>query len=64
MMYQVIENLKHLNGMELIELYGDDKITVSNEEIVLRMKPREIKVFATDRKWETERTKGRDYAGF
>ncbi len=59
----VVENLKHLNGMKLVELYGDEEVTVSNEEIVLRMKPREVKVFATNKKWETDRVKGRDYAG-
>lgn len=57
------ENLKYLNKMELVELYGDEEVTVSNEEIVLRMKPREVKVFATNKKWETDRIKGRDYAG-
>ncbi len=59
----VVENLKYLNGMKLVELYGDEEVTVSNEEIVLRMKPREVKVFATDKKWETDRIKGRDYSG-
>jgi len=59
----VVENLKHLNGMELVELYGDDEVTISNEELVLRMKPREVKIFATSKKWESKRTNGRNYKG-
>ncbi len=59
----VVENLRHLNGIKLFELYGDEEVTVSNEEIVLRMKPREVKVFASDKKWETKRVRGRDYMG-
>lgn len=59
----VVENMKHLNGMKFYELYGDDEFSVSNEEMVLRMKPREIKVLATSKRWETKRMKGRDYAG-
>ena len=50
----VVENLRHLNGIKLFELYGDEEVTVSNEEIVLRMKPREVKVFQSDKKWETK----------
>ncbi len=60
----VIENLKYLNGMKLVELYGNEKVTVSNEKLVLRMKPREVKVFVTGEKWETSRTNGRDYPGW
>ncbi len=59
----VIENLEHLNGMKFVEIYGNEEAVVSNEEIVLRMKPREVKIFATDRKWETTRTAGRNYPG-
>jgi len=59
----VVENMKHLNGMKFYELYGEDEFSVSNEEMVLRMKPREIKVLATSKRWETKQTKGRDYAG-
>ncbi len=59
----VVENLNFMNGIKLFELYGDDEVTVSNNEIVLRMKPREVKVFATERKWETSKTTGRDYKG-
>lgn len=58
----VVKNLQYLNRAKLLE-YGDDEVTVSNDEIVLRMKPREVKVFATDKKWETTGTTGRDYKG-
>lgn len=59
----IVENLKHLNGMEMVELYGDKRVTVSNEEMVLRMKPYEVKVFATGKKWESQRIDGRNYVG-
>jgi len=60
----VVEGLKHLNGLKLMELYSNQEVVVSNEEIILRMKPREVRVFATGRKWETSQFKGRDYPGF
>lgn len=60
----MLENLQGMNGLKLYELYGDDEVTVSHEGMGLRMKPREVKVFATGRKWETQRIRGRDYAGF
>jgi hypothetical protein len=60
----VIENLKQLGGLKLVELYGNEELTVSDEDIFLRMKPREVKVFATSKKWETKRVKGRSYEGF
>jgi hypothetical protein len=59
----VVENLKNLNGIHLVELYGNDEVTISDEELQLIMKPREIKIFASDKKWETNRTEGRDYPG-
>lgn len=59
----VVEGLNYLNGIKLTELYGNQELIVSNEEVVLRMKPREVKVFATGKKWETARLKGRDYPG-
>ncbi|MFB3903526.1 MAG: hypothetical protein ACE15E_08740 [Acidobacteriota bacterium] len=63
LMSVVVNGLDHLNGMKFTELYGDDEVTVSNSEIILRMKPREVKVYATGKKWETSRLKGRDYRG-
>jgi hypothetical protein len=59
----VVENMKHLNGMKFYDLYGKDEFVVSNEEMVFRMKPREIKVLATSKRWKSKETKGRDYAG-
>ncbi len=59
----VVEGLKDLNGIKLVELYGNEGVTVSNEEIVLRMKPREVKVLATGKQWETSGIRGRDYKG-
>ena len=59
----VVENMRHLNGMKFYELYGEDEFLVSNEEMVLQMKPREIKVLATSKRWETKQSQGREYAG-
>jgi hypothetical protein len=59
----VVDGLKYINGMKLTELYGNQEVTVLNEEIVLRMKPREVKVFTTGKKWESSKLQGRDYSG-
>jgi hypothetical protein len=59
----LVNGLRHLNGLKLTELYGNNEVTVSNEEIVLRMKPREVIVLTTGKKWETASIKGRDYPG-
>lgn len=59
-----VKGLKYLNGLKLSELYGNGEITVMDEEFMTRMKPYEVKVFATGRKWETSRQHGRNYSGF
>jgi len=59
----VVENLKYLNGEKFFELYGDGEETVNHEEIVIRMKPREVKIFSTSKRWENTETTGRDYQG-
>ena len=37
------------------------RLLFQNEEIVLLHEAREVKVFASDKKWETKRVRGRDY---
>lgn len=59
----VVSGLDHLNEQKLVELYGDEEVTVKNGKIITRLRPLEVKVFATSRKWETTNKKGRDYAG-
>jgi hypothetical protein len=52
-------------GLEVREfhlLYGDETVKVSREgELMTRMQPYEVKLFATSRKWESARRTGRDY---
>lgn len=55
--------LGRLDGRTLYELYGDETVAVGHGDFITRMKPFEVKVFATSRKFETNRRDGRDYAG-
>ncbi|MFC1715777.1 hypothetical protein ACFL6S_19065 [Candidatus Poribacteria bacterium] len=57
-----VSGLNALNGMEFCLLYGDETVTVNNGELITRMKPLEVKVFATGQRWETHRLNGRDFA--
>lgn len=50
-----VAGLDDLNGMEFVLLYGDETVTVNRGEFVTRMMPHEVKLFATNRKWETDR---------
>ena len=56
-----VSGLDDLNGMDFVLLYGDETVTVNRGELVTRMMPYEVKVFATSRKWETDQRKGRDF---
>jgi hypothetical protein len=47
-----VSGLDALNGVEFVLLYGDETATVNGGELITRMKPHEVKAFATDRKWE------------
>ena len=57
-----VVGLDALNGIEFVELYGEEKTTVSGGSFVTRMRPFEVKLFATHRKWETEQREGREFA--
>lgn len=48
----VIEGLPQLDGLTLVELYGEDNIVVRYGKFILRMRPFEVKIFATSRKCE------------
>ena len=56
-----VTGLDALNGRELELLYGSETLTVERGEVVTRMQPFEVKVFATGRRWETQRREGRDF---
>ncbi len=59
-----VKGLTHLNGLKLVELYGEEEVTVVDEEFMTRMEPHEVKVFATGKKWETSKRNARGYPGF
>ena len=52
------------NGLKFVELYGEEEVTVVEEEFMTHLKPHEVKVFATGKKWETSRQNARIYPGF
>lgn len=56
-----VTGLDALDGRQLHWLYGDESLEVRQGEIVVRLQPLEVKVFATDRQWESTRREGRDY---
>jgi hypothetical protein len=58
-----VAGLGGLNGRQLVQLYGDDAVTVCHGEIVVRMQARSVAVYATSRDWETPSTAEREYAG-
>jgi hypothetical protein len=57
----VLSGLEALNGRALDLLYTPDTATISHGELMTRMRPHEVKVFATGRRWESPRRKGRDF---
>lgn len=59
----VVEGLDALNGKTLYRLYTDDDTVVSNGELIARMQPKDVQVYATSRDWETPRREGRDFGG-
>ncbi|MEK7684772.1 MAG: hypothetical protein AAB466_05070 [Verrucomicrobiota bacterium] len=50
-----------LNGRELEQLYGPENVTVKAGGFVTRLKPLEVKAFATSRKWEGARRAAREF---
>lgn len=57
-----VSGLEELNGRRLELLYGAETASVMGGEFITRLRPLEVKVFATSRKWETPRRAGRDFA--
>jgi hypothetical protein len=56
-----VSGLDALNGRRLVLLYGTEETQIERGELLTRMLPNQVKVFATDRQWETEHRQGRDY---
>ncbi|MFN0169225.1 MAG: hypothetical protein ACKV22_22605 [Bryobacteraceae bacterium] len=55
----IVSGLREVNRLEL--LYGKETAGLVRGEFVTRLLPYEVKVFATNRKWETSRKAGRDF---
>jgi len=53
--------LDTLNGRDLQLLYGTERVSVIRGELITRIKPLEVKIFATSRKWDTGLNRGRDF---
>ncbi len=59
-----VKGLRKINGLKLVELYGDEEVEVENQEFITRLKPREVKIFVTRKTWESNKIDGRMYLGF
>jgi hypothetical protein len=56
-----LTGLNALNGRPIVLLYGNETPTVEHGGFVTRLRPYEVKVFATSRNWETRNAVGRDF---
>lgn len=56
-----VTGLAPLNGRRLLLLYGAESVEVRGGDLVTRLMPGQVKVFATSRTWETARRQGREY---
>lgn len=56
-----LTGLEALNGRDLRMLYGTETLSVRNGECLTRLKPMEVKVFATSREFESQRQTGRAF---
>ena len=56
-----VVGLDALDGRALELLYGDENARVEAGEFVTRLRPLEVKVFSTSRRWEAKDVSGRDY---
>jgi hypothetical protein len=57
----VVHGLEELNGRDMLLLYGEERVPVAHGELIVRMQPLEVKVYATSRAWESERREGRAF---
>ncbi len=56
-----VSGLDFLNGKTMQLVYGDEKYRVTDGELVTRLTPLQVKVFATSSQWQSKQTKGRDF---
>ncbi len=56
-----VSGLDEIEGITLELLYGTEKYTIRKGELVTRIKPFEVKLFATSRNWETSARMGRNF---
>lgn len=59
----VVHGLEGLDGREMHLLYGEEGIPVAHGELIVRMQPLEVKVYCTDRRFETTLRDGRGFDG-
>jgi len=52
-----ITGIDDLNGRDLQLLYGDEKFHVERGELITRLTPLQVKVFATGRQWQSQQLK-------
>ena len=58
-----VSGLSTLEGRDLACLYSDETLRVTDGELIVRMQPLEVKVFATSRSYETAQRDARGYPG-
>ncbi|MBI2924302.1 MAG: hypothetical protein HYY24_01205 [Verrucomicrobia bacterium] len=56
-----VTGLKRLEGRTLAVLYDTETATVKKQGFITRLRPLEVKAFATSRNWESVRRVGRDF---
>lgn len=56
-----VTGLGELNGHDLQLLYGNEKSCVERGELITRLTPLQVKIFATNRKWQSRPMDGRDF---
>jgi len=58
-----VSGLERIEGHDLMLLYGEETARVTGGEIVVRLQPKEVKVFSTSRAFESARRDLREYQG-
>lgn len=56
-----VGGLGELNGRQMELLYGEEQMLIQHGEMVTRMRPYEVKAFATGREWEAQNLQGRGF---
>ena len=56
-----VRGLSKWNDRKLFELYGTDEVSVDQGNIAVRMKPLDVKIYCTGRRFESLRRTRRDY---